>query len=157
MACPAPVRRMITIPGRGVVVEGVVGFGAHRPIPGTVNLGTVESQGLDTFDSRDPYAQAAQQLAQEHPLLKGVVETTTSRINAVDPNIFSLSGVYDGLKRFDLGMVLPRGRSPKTMDVPELVATGTRLFDLIDSARPEFQRVRPRRLRRPPRRTRPRR
>jgi len=119
--------------------------------------GNRRKPGLDTFDSRDPYAQAAQQLAQEHPLLKGVVETTTSRINAVDPNIFSLSGVYDGLKRFDLGMVLPRGRSPKTMDVPELVATGTRLFDLIDSARPEFQRVRPRRLRRPPRRTRPRR
>lgn len=102
----------------------------------------VVSKALNiTFDSRDPYAQAAQELAKNHPLLKGVVETEKSRINAADPNVFSLSGVYDGLKRFDLGMVLPRGRSPKTRDVPTLVATGTRLFNLIDTARPEYQQV----------------
>lgn len=100
----------------------------------------VVSKALNiTFDSRDPYALAAQQLADSHALLKGVVETTKARINAADPNVFSLSGVYDGLKRYDLGMVLPRGRSPKSKDVPTLVALGTELFDLINAARPEFQ------------------
>lgn len=102
----------------------------------------VVSKALNiTFDSRDPYALAAQQLADSHPLLKGVVETTKARINAGDPNIFSLSGVYDGLKRFDLGMVLPRGRSPKTKDVPALLDLGNDLFTLIDQARPEYQNI----------------
>lgn len=102
----------------------------------------VVSKALNiTFDSRDPYAQAAQQLAETHPLLKGVVETTKARINAADPNLFSLSGVYDGLKRYDLGMVLPRGRSPKTKDVPSLIEIGTELFDLINNARPEFREI----------------
>jgi len=99
----------------------------------------VVSKALNiTFDSRDPYAQAAQQLAEIHPLLKGAVETEKARINAADPNIFSLSGVYDGLKRYDLGMVLPRGRSPKRRTVPELIEVGTELFDVIDAARPEY-------------------
>jgi len=102
----------------------------------------VVSKALNiTFDSRDPYAQAAQQLADSHPLLKGVVETTKARINAADPNLFSLSGVYDGLKRYDLGMVLPRGRSPKNKDVPSLVEIGDELFDLINDARPEFREI----------------
>lgn len=99
----------------------------------------VVSKALNiTFDNRDPYAQAAQTLADEHPLLKGVVELTKSRITASDPKFFSLSGVYDGLKRFDLGSVLPRGRSPKEHDHDYLVMKGTELFDLIDSARPEL-------------------
>ena len=102
----------------------------------------VVSKALNiTFDSRDPYAQAAQRLAAEHDLLRGVVETTKARINANDPNIFSLSGVYDGLKRYDLGMVLPRGRSPKAKSVEELVSLGTELFNLVGSARPEFKDV----------------
>jgi len=100
----------------------------------------VVSKALNiTFDSRDPYALAAQHLADSHHLLKGVVETTKARINAADPNVFSLSGVYDGLKRYDLGMVLPRGRSPKAKDVPTLIELGDELFDLIDGARSEFQ------------------
>lgn len=102
----------------------------------------VVSKALNiTFDSRDPYAKAAQQLAEEHPLLAGVVETRKARITTTDPNIFSLAGVYDGLKRYDLGMVLPRGRSPKIKDVAELVEIGNTLFDAIQAAFPEFQDV----------------
>ena len=94
----------------------------------------VVSKALNiTFDSRDPYAQAAQTLAAQHPLLKDMVELEKSRINAGDPKIFSLSGVYDGLKRFDLGMVLPRGRSPKDKTDEELVEIGSELFDLINA------------------------
>lgn len=99
----------------------------------------VVSKALNiTFDTRDPYARAAQILAEQHPLLNGVVELTKSRITSSDPKFFSLSGIYDGLKRFDLGSVLPRGRSPKKRSDDELVAIGTRLFDLIGQARPEL-------------------
>lgn len=103
----------------------------------------VVSKALNiTFDSRDPYARAAQRLADEHPMLKDMVELQKARINAGDPKMFSLAGVYDGLKRFDLGMVLPRGRSPKDKTEDELVAIGTQLFDVIALARPEYQELR---------------
>lgn len=61
-----------------------------------------------------------------------------SCLTTTDAKIFSLAGVFDGLKRFDLGMVLPRGRSPKTKTKDELVAIGNTLFDTIDAAFPEF-------------------
>lgn len=99
----------------------------------------VVSKALNiTFDSRDPYARAAQALAENHPLLKDVVETRKARITTTDAKIFSLAGVFDGLKRFDLGMVLPRGRSPKGKAEAELIAIGTTLFDTINAAFPEF-------------------
>lgn len=102
----------------------------------------VVSKALNiTFDSRDPYALAAQNLAQNHPLLKDVVETRKARISTTDAKIFSLAGVFDGLKRFDLGMVLPRGRSPKGKTEAELVEIGTTLFDTIDAAFPQFTAV----------------
>lgn len=103
----------------------------------------VVSKALNiTFDTRDPYARAAQDLAAKHPMLVDVVELEKARINAGDAKIFSLNGVYDGLKRFDLGMVLPRGRSPKEKSDEELFGIGTKLFDVITSARPEFGEVR---------------
>ena len=103
----------------------------------------VVSKALNiTFDHRDPYAQAAQRLAAEHPMLKDMVELQKARINTGDAKLFSLSGVYDGLKRFDLGMILPRGRSPKDKTPDELVEIGNDLFDLIYAARPEYREVR---------------
>lgn len=103
----------------------------------------VVSKALNiTFDTRDPYARAAQNLAANHPLLVDVVELEKARINAGDPKIFSLSGIYDGLKRFDLGMVLPRGRSPKDKSEEQLIEIGTRLFDVVSAARPEYAEVR---------------
>lgn len=92
-----------------------------------------------TFDTRDPYARAAQRLADDNPLLRDVVEREKARISASDPKVFSLSGIYDALKRFDLGMILPRGRSPKEKSDEELFQIGMDLFDLIAAARPEFQ------------------
>jgi DGQHR domain-containing protein len=102
----------------------------------------VVSKALNiTFDSRDPYALAAQKLAETHPLLAGVVETRKARISTTDAKVFSLAGVFDGLKRFTLGMVLPRGRSPKDKTVDELVELGNTLFDAVDAAFPEFGKV----------------
>ncbi|MER7608468.1 DNA sulfur modification protein DndB [Nocardioides sp. NPDC127503] len=103
----------------------------------------VVSKGLNiTFDSRDPYARAAQELASSHPFLRGLVELTKARVTSTDGKIFSLAGVYDGLKRFDLGMVLPRGRSPKNHQPEEIVELGNALFDLIDQALPQFGEMR---------------
>lgn len=99
----------------------------------------VVSKALNiTFDTRDPYARAAQRLAVEHPLLHDVVELTKARISSSEPKFFSLAGVYDGLKRYQLGMVLPRGRSPKDLSEEELFEAGVQMFDVIDSARPEL-------------------
>lgn len=95
-----------------------------------------------SFDNRDPFAQAAQALADDHPLLVGAVEKQKARITALSPNIFSLAGIYDGLKRFVLGKQLPRGRSPRDRDKDELIVLGTQLFDVIAAARPELDGVR---------------
>jgi len=94
-----------------------------------------------SFDSRDPYAQAALRLAHDHPLLKGVIELEKARITAKSPAIFSLAGVYDGLKRYVLGTTLPRGRSPRDREVYELVDLGQGFFDLLAAARDEYTTV----------------
>lgn len=91
-----------------------------------------------SFDSRDPYAMAALQLADQHPMLAGVIEKEKARITARSTAIFSLAGVYDGLKRYVLGTTLPRGRSPRDKETDELVALGTKFFDTLSAARPEF-------------------
>lgn len=94
-----------------------------------------------SFDSRDPYAMAALRLADEHPLLKGVVEKEKARITSRSTAIFSLAGVYDGLKRYVLGTTLPRGRSPRDKDTDELTMLGTHFFDFLSESRPEFEEV----------------
>lgn len=94
-----------------------------------------------SFDSRDPYAKAAIILSDQHPLLKGVIEKEKARITAKSPAIFSLAGVYDGLKRYTLGTTLPRGRSPRGKDTDELVEAGTAFFDLLAAARAEYTTV----------------
>ena len=95
-----------------------------------------------SFDSRDPYAQTAQELADGHPMLKGIVEREKARTSARSVEIFSLAGVYDGVKRFVLGKTLPRGRSPRDIAVDELVERGTAFFDVVEAARLEFTKVR---------------
>lgn len=94
-----------------------------------------------SFDSRDPYAMAALRLADEHPLLKGVIEKEKARITAKSTAIFSLAGVYDGLKRYVLGASLPRGRSPRDRDTDDLAKIGKEFFDFLSKARPEFEAV----------------
>ncbi|MFW6773199.1 DNA sulfur modification protein DndB [Nocardioides sp. CPCC 205120] len=93
------------------------------------------------FDSRDPYALAALRLADEHPMLKGVVEKEKARITTRSGAIFSLAGVYDALKRYVLGANVPRGRSPRDRDVDTLVQLGGELFDTLASSRDEFAAV----------------
>ena len=90
-----------------------------------------------SFDHRDPYARAAVQLAEHHPLLADHIEMKAARVKAASTAYFSLAGVYDAVKRLDLGLSIPRGRLPKK-EVEDLVALGTNFFDLLQQARPEF-------------------
>lgn len=94
-----------------------------------------------SFDTRDPYAKAALILADDHVLLKGVIEKEKARITAKSPAIFSLAGVYDGLKRYVLGTTLPRGRSPRGKETEELVELGRTFLDLLAKARSEYTTV----------------
>ena len=90
------------------------------------------------FDTRDPYARSALILADNHPLLKGVIEKEKARITARSPAIFSLAGVFDGLKRYALGTNLPRGRSPRDKSTEQLVLLGTEFLNLLSAARSEY-------------------
>lgn len=93
-----------------------------------------------SFDTRDPFAQAAVRLAQEHQLLKGHVDMKAARVKATSSDFFSLAGVYDGVKRLRLGVTLPRGRSPR-YDADDLYKIGGAFFDTLGEARPEFDRM----------------
>ncbi|MBN0041850.1 DNA sulfur modification protein DndB [Cellulosimicrobium cellulans] len=90
-----------------------------------------------SYDNRDPYARAAVRLAEEHPMLTGHVEMESARVKAASTDYFSLAGVYEAIKRLDLGLTVPRGRLPKK-DVDDLVDLGTNFFDLLQEARAEF-------------------
>lgn len=94
-----------------------------------------------SFDSRDPYAMAALRLSDEHSLLMDVIEKEKARITARSTAIFSLAGVYDGLKRYVLGTTLPRGRSPRDKDTEELVKLGSQFFDFLSASRSEYETV----------------
>lgn len=93
------------------------------------------------FDSRDPFARAAQDLADHHPFLAGVVEREASRVPAASANWYTLGAVYDALKRLQVG---PTGRVRKPEQYAEAAirARGDAFFSLLDHARPEFQQVR---------------
>jgi DGQHR domain-containing protein len=93
------------------------------------------------FDSRDPFARAAQSLAKNHPLLKDVVEMEASRVGSGSEKWYSLGAVYDVLKRLQVG---PTGRVRNASQYAEdaIVDRGCRFFDLLNAARPEFREVR---------------
>jgi DGQHR domain-containing protein len=92
-----------------------------------------------SFDSRDPFAQAAVILAKENDLLSGNTEMQGARVKATSNDLFSLAAVYDALKRLTFGRTLPSGRvSTHAHAVDDLVALGNEFFDLLRDARPEF-------------------
>ena len=93
------------------------------------------------FDSRDPFARAAQRLAGEHPLLRNTTETESSRVAANSDKWYSLGAVFDAIKRLQVG---PTGRVRVAGQYAEdaLFARGSELFDLLLAARPEFEEIR---------------
>jgi DGQHR domain-containing protein len=90
-----------------------------------------------SFNARDPFAVAAQQLAEEHPLLRGRTEKEAARVKANSNMWFTLGAVHDALKRLFVG---PSGRvrTPEAFSVDMIKSLGTEFFDLVLSSRPEF-------------------
>ncbi len=93
------------------------------------------------FDSRDPFARAAQRLAADHPFLKGVVELESSRVAAGSDKWYTLGSVWESLKRLQVG---PTGRVRNAAQYSEdaIYERGVQLFGTLAEARPEFTRAR---------------
>ncbi len=93
------------------------------------------------FDSRDPFAIAAQSLVDSHPLLEGRTDTEAARVRRGSNNWFTLGAVYDALKRLHVGGS-GRVRNPNEYSSEAVEEFGRQFFDLIETARPEFDSVR---------------
>lgn len=93
------------------------------------------------FDSRDPFAIAAQSLVTKHPLLKGRTDTEAARVRRGSSDWFTLGAVYDALKRLHVGGS-GRVRVPSEYSSEAIEEFGGKFFDLIETARPEFDSVR---------------
>lgn len=89
------------------------------------------------FDQRDPFARAAMELAQTHPILVGKVELAARQVNATSQNRYTVGSIYDALKRLQVG---PTGRVRKASQYldDDIKARGQAFFDLIADARKEI-------------------
>jgi DNA sulfur modification protein DndB len=93
------------------------------------------------FDSRDPFARAAQRLVAEHPLLRNTTETEAARVKPNTDKWFSLGAVFDALKRIQVGAG-GRVRVASNYDEDVIVARGKQFFDLLETSRLEFSELR---------------
>lgn len=93
------------------------------------------------FDSRDPFARAAQRIVECHPLLDGVVDLEASRVAPSSAKWFTLGSIHDALKRLQVG---PSGRVrvPQQYQEDAIIGRGSDFFTLLGDARPEFAQVR---------------
>jgi DGQHR domain-containing protein len=90
-----------------------------------------------SYDTRDPFARVAGNLADSHPLLVNRVDREGSRVQPGAGNLFTLASIHDALKRLFVG---PSGRVKDSgrYDEVEIKARGSMFFDAILSARPEL-------------------
>jgi DGQHR domain-containing protein len=93
------------------------------------------------FDSRDPFARAAQHLVATHSMLADTTDTENARVKGTDDKWYSLGAIFDALKRLQVGA---GGRVRNASDYAEasIIARGAEFFDLLDAARPEFEELR---------------
>lgn len=102
------------------------------------NTPRVVSKAINVgFDSRDPFARAANRLVAEHPLLRGRVETTAARTRPGSDALYTLGAIHDAAKRLFVGTT-GRVRDPDKYTEDEIVVRATALFDLLARSRPEF-------------------
>jgi DGQHR domain-containing protein len=94
-----------------------------------------------SFDNRDPFARAAKALADSHVLLKGKTETAKARVMAGSENWYSLGAVFEALKRLQVG-ANGRVRLAAQYSEDAIIQRGQQFFDLLNSARPEFDLLR---------------
>jgi DGQHR domain-containing protein len=90
-----------------------------------------------SYDTRDPFARVAGDLADRHPLLINRVDRESARVQPGSGNLFTLSSIHDALKRLFVG---PSGRvkDSRKYDETEILARGQVLFDSFSGARPEL-------------------
>jgi DGQHR domain-containing protein len=93
------------------------------------------------FDSRDPFARAAQTLVATHPLLIDTTETEAARVKNGTNKWYSLGAIFDGLKRLQVGAG-GRVRVSSSFAEEAIAARGHEFFDLLESSRPEFTSLR---------------
>lgn len=93
------------------------------------------------FDSRDPFALAAQRLVATHPLLIDTTETDLARVKNNGDKWYSLGAIFDSLKRLQVGAG-GRVRVSTNFEENDIVARGHEFFDLLESSRPEFTSLR---------------
>jgi DGQHR domain-containing protein len=104
----------------------------QKPVSKSVNV---------SFDQRDPFARATQEISRTHPLLKGRVEEEKSTVKRGSDKLFTMGAVYDALGRLCTGAGGRLRDKSKYGTDKELADLGTEFFDLLVEARPEFKGV----------------
>ena len=93
------------------------------------------------FDSRSPFARAAQAIANEHPLLAGNVEMQGARVPAGSPKYYTLGAVFGTLKRLQVG-ANGRVRLEQRYSEEAIRDRGDAFFSVLGDTRPEFEEIR---------------
>lgn len=93
------------------------------------------------FDSRDPFARAARELADSHPLLREHIDKESRQVQGASQYWYTIGAVHDSLKRLERG---PGGRvrNAAQYDEDAIRKLGWEFFDLLNDARDEYSRVR---------------
>ena len=89
------------------------------------------------YNNRDPFARAAKQLAEDHPLLKGRIEKLQPRVKSDSTDFFSLSSIQDAVKRVVTGSI-SKGVVIEDLTDNEIQRRGGEFFDLLLRSRNEF-------------------
>ena len=90
-----------------------------------------------SYDTRDPFARVAAELADSHPLLSGRIDREGSRIQPGSGDLFTLASIHDALKRLFVG---PSGRVKDSTryDEEDIRLRGGVLFGAILASQPEL-------------------
>lgn len=93
------------------------------------------------FDSRDPFARVARELAETHPLLADHIDRQSRQVSGTSQYWYTIGAVHDSLKRLERG---PGGRvrNAAQYDEDAIRRIGTDFFDLLSAGREEYSRVR---------------
>ena len=89
------------------------------------------------YNNRDPFARAAKQLAEDHPLLKGKIEKLQPRVKSDSSVFYSLSSIQDAVKRVVTGSI-SKGVVIEDLTDNEIQRRGGEFFDLLLKSRNEF-------------------
>lgn len=89
------------------------------------------------YNNRDPFARAAKNLADKHPLLQNRVEKLQPRVKTDSTDFFSLSSIQDAVKRF-VTSSLPKGVDLEELSDLEITRKGSEFFDVLLKSRKEF-------------------